>query len=256
MGKLDGKVAIITGGAGGIGKETAIRFLKEGAKVSLVDLSEESLSKVKEELNSYGELITVQADVTKEEDVKNYVQETTEQFGKIDILFNNAGITGKKTSLIETPVEAFDNVLAINTRGVFLGLKHVLPVMIKQENGSVINTSSVDGLRGSPELAPYAASKHAVVGLTKTAALEVADKNIRINSIHPSPVDTEMMRKIEAAANPDNPEAVKGDYSKAIPLGRYADSSDLASLVLFLASDDSKFITGSQYRIDGGMGAI
>ncbi|MGX8791815.1 SDR family NAD(P)-dependent oxidoreductase [Oceanobacillus sp. M60] len=256
MGKLNGKVALITGGSGGIGKETATTFLKEGAKVVLVDLFEESLNKVKEELESFGQVITVGADVSKEEDVKNYVQKTVEQFGQIDIFFSNAGITGKKTSLIEQTAENFDKVLAVNTRGVFLGLKYVLPIMIKQESGSVINTSSVDGLRGSPEMAPYAASKHAVVGLTKTAALEVSDNNIRINSIHPSPVNTEMMRSLEADTNPDDPESVKTTYSQAIPLKRYADSNDIVSLVLFLASDESKFITGSQYRVDGGMGAI
>jgi 3alpha(or 20beta)-hydroxysteroid dehydrogenase len=256
MGKLDGKVAIITGGAGGIGKEAAITFLKEGAKVVLVDLFVESLNKVKEEIDCYGELVIVQADVSKEEDVKNYVKKAVEQFGQIDIFFNNAGITGKKTPLIEQTVEDFDKVYAVNTRGVFLGLKHVLPVMIKQENGSVINTSSVDGLRGSPKLAAYAASKHAVVGLTKTAALEVARKNVRVNSIHPSPVNTQMMRSMEAEVNPDNPESVKEAISKAIPLGCYGDSSDIVALVSFLASDESKFITGAQYRVDGGMGAI
>lgn len=256
MGKLDGKVAVITGGAGGIGKEAAVTFLKEGAKVVLVDLFEDSLNKVKDELYSYGELVIVPADVSKEDDVKNYVQKAVEQFGQIDIFFNNAGITGKRTSLIEQTVEDFDKVYAVNTRGVFLGLKHVLPVMIKQEYGSVINTSSIDGLRGSPKMAAYAASKHAVVGLTKTAALEVARKNVRVNSIHPSPVDTQMMRSIEAEANPDNPESVKGAYSKAIPLGRYGDSSDIVALVSFLASDESKFITGAQYRVDGGMGAM
>lgn len=251
--RLDGKVAIITGAAGGIGEITAQLFLEEGAKVALVDMSEEALNEVEGFLSDYGGHISVIADVTKEEDVQNYVEKTKEAFGRIDILFNNAGITGDLTDLVDLEVEDFNNVLEINATGVFLGLKHVLPTMIEQESGSIINTSSVDGLRGSPGLSPYAASKHAVVGLTKSAALEVAEYGVRVNSVHPSPVETSMMDNLEAGM--EDVEDAKEEYTKDIPLGRYADPRDLASLVLFLASEDSKFITGSQYRIDGGMGA-
>lgn len=249
MKRLDEKVAIITGAAGGIGEATAKTFLEEGAKVALVDMDEESLDSLKDELDSLGDLMTIIADVTEEADVKNYVEKTKEAFGRIDILFNNAGITGDRTPLVDIDVEDFNQVLAINARGVFLGLKHVLPIMMDQESGSVINTSSVDGLRGSPELSPYSASKHAVVGLTKSAALEVADKGVRVNSIHPSPVDTDMMTGIE------DDDKGQEEFIEDIPLGRYAAPQDLAKLMLFLASDASEFITGSQYRIDGGMGA-
>lgn len=190
MGRLENKVAIITGAAGGIGKETAKAFLKEGAKVTLVDLDEEKLEEIKEDLSSFGELLVVPADVSKEDQVKNYVDKTVEVFGQVDVFFNNAGVTGDRTPLVDIELEDFDNLMAINVRGVFLGMKYVLPIMIEQERGSIINTSSVDGLRGSPELSPYSASKHAVVGLTKSAALEVAEKSVRVNSIHPSPVDT------------------------------------------------------------------
>lgn len=249
MGKLDGKVAIITGGAGGIGKETARTFLNEGAKVALVDLDEEALKDVENELNELGDILVIPTDVSDEEQVKNYVKETKEEFGRIDILFNNAGITGKRTPLVDIEMEDFDNLIDINVRGVFLGLKYVLPIMIEQESGSVINTSSVDGLRGSPELSPYSASKHAVVGLTKSAALEVAEKNVRVNSIHPSPVDTDMMKGVEGE------DKSQADFAKDIPLGRYAEPQEVTNVVLFLASDDSEFVTGSQYRVDGGMGA-
>lgn len=253
MGRLDGKVAIITGAAGGIGGETAKTFLEEGAKVVLVDMAEDDLKEVEEELSSYDDHISVIADVTNEDDVKNYVEKTKESFGSIDIFFNNAGITGIQTPLVELELEDFKNVLEVNAVGVFLGLKHVLPTMIEQESGSVINTSSVDGLRGSPGLSPYSASKHAVVGLTKSAALEAADHNVRVNSVHPAPVGGEMMDNLEEGAG--GGEEGKEAFLSQIPFGRYSESEDLAKLLLFLASDDSDFITGAQYRIDGGMGA-
>lgn len=250
---LNEKVAIITGAAGGIGIAAAELFLKEGAKVALVDLSEDALNEAVESLNNPDNILAITADVTKEADVKNYVAKTKDTFGRVDILFNNAGITGKPTDLMDIKLEDFENVLAINTTGVFLGLKHVLPLMTKQGSGSVINTSSVDGLRGSPGLSPYSASKHAVVGLTKTAALEVAEHGVRVNSIHPSPVDTTMMEGVEAGQ--EDAAGARKNFEATIPLGRYADAEHIAQLVLFLASDDSEFITGSQYRVDGGMGA-
>lgn len=249
MGRLQDKVAVITGGAGGIGKVTAKRFLDEGASVVLVDLFEDALAEAKKELGD--KVLTVQADVSKEEDVQKYVDKTVEQFGKIDIFFNNAGIEGKVAPITEQKVEDFDKVIAVNVRGVFLGLQKVLPVMIKQASGSIINTSSVAGLGGSPNVSPYITSKHAVVGLTKAAAVESAPHGIRVNSIHPSPVNTRMMRSLETGLEVD-----EATMAKSIPLGRYGESDDIASLVVFLASDESTFITGSQYRIDGGMAAL
>lgn len=254
MGKLDGKVAIVTGGAGGIGKATAKKFLEEGSKVVLVDISENALENTKTELESLGEVITVVANVGKEEDVKNYIIETVNKFGTIDILFNNAGIIGEKAPLHEQNVENIDNVYNVNVRSVFLGTKYALKVMMEKGEGSIINTASVDSFRGSPTQVAYALAKHAVVGITKTAALEVADYGIRVNSVHPSPVDTNIMKYVESES--ENAEEARSTYEKAIPLGRYAESEDVANLVLFLGSDESSFITGSQYRIDGGMGAL
>ncbi len=256
MKRLENKVAIITGGAGGIGKESAKRFLEEGAKVVLVDLFQDSLDQTKAELDKLGEVITIQADVSQEDDVKNYVDKTVEKFGKIDVFFNNAGIEGKVAPITEQKVEDLDKVLAVNVRGVFLGLKHVLVVMKEQGYGSVINTSSVAGLSGSPNVTPYIASKHAVVGLTKATAVEVAPYKVRVNSIHPSPVNTRMMRSLEEGFAPGQAEAAKADMEKSIPLGRYGESEDISNLVLFLASDESSFITGVQSRVDGGMGAL
>lgn len=255
MKRLDGKVAVVTGGAGGIGKKTAELFLKEGAKVLLVDLFSEALSKTKNELAPYGEVITATADVSKEEDTIQYVKAAVDHFGRIDIFFNNAGIEGKVAPLVEQTVEDFEKVMNVNVRGVFLGLKHVLPLMMKQGSGSIINTSSVAGLAGWPGITPYVASKHAVVGLTKNAALEAASANVRVNSIHPSPVNTRMMRTIEAGVGKDSLDDAKTSISQDIPLGRYGEVSDIANLVLFLASDESTFITGCQYRVDGGIGA-
>ncbi len=253
--RLEGKVAVITGGSGGIGKVVAKRFLDEGAKVVLVDLFQDALDEVKSELNS-NHVHTVQADVTSEDDVKKYVQEAVEKFGTIDVFFNNAGIEGKVQNIVDIALEDFEKVQHVNVRGVFLGLKHVIPVMTKAGSGSIINTSSVAGLGGTPGVAPYVTSKHAVIGLTKVAALEVAKDNIRVNSVHPSPVNTRMMRSLEAGFAPDNAEGAKEQFAAGIPLGRYGESEDIANLVLFLASDESSFITGSQYRIDGGMGAM
>ena len=255
MGKLVEKVAIITGGAGGLGKETAKSLLQEGAKVLIVDLFDEPLLKTKEELSKYGEILTVKADVSQESDVINYVKTAVDHWGKIDVFFNNAGIEGKYSSFVDTTVENFDKVMSVNVRGVFLGMKHVLPVMMAQKSGSIINTSSVAGLAGWGGITPYVASKHAVVGLTKNAALEAASANVRVNSIHPSPVNTRMMRSVEAGLLPGEAEAAKEAITKEIPIGRYGEPIDIAKLVLFLASDDSSFITGSQYRIDGGIGA-
>lgn len=256
MSRLANKIALITGGAGGIGKVTAKRFLEEGAKVVLVDLFQEPLNQAKAELEAFGEVIVIQADVSQEEDVKNYVKKTVEKFGRIDVFFNNAGIEGKVAPITEQKVEDLDKVLAVNVRGVFLGLKHVLAVMKEQGSGSVINTSSVAGLSGSPNVTPYIASKHAVVGLTKATAVEVAPYKVRVNSVHPSPVNTRMMRSLEEGFAPGQAEAAKADMEKSIPLGRYGESEDISNLVLFLASDESAFITGVQYRVDGGMGAL
>ncbi|WP_010532369.1 SDR family NAD(P)-dependent oxidoreductase [Lentibacillus jeotgali] len=257
MGRLKGKVAIITGAAGNLGKQAAEIFLSEGAKVSLVDLDRPKLEQVQNELSDENVFI-VEANVTKEEDVKNYVDQTVNKFGSVDIFFNNAGIIGEVGSIDQQSVDNFNKVLSINTMGIFLGMKHVIPVMKKQQQGSIINTSSVDGLRGSPNMAPYSASKHAVVGLTKTASLECAGNNIRVNSIHPAPVSGNMMKTVhqgQGTTQGNEEEQVEEEITKSIPLGHYADSKNIANLVLFLGSDESEFITGAEYRVDGGMGA-
>lgn len=253
MKRLQDKIALITGGAAGIGLATARLFLDEGASVVLVDLGKDDLAAAEEGLE--GDILTVTADVSSPDDTALYVRETLDRFGRIDVFFNNAGIEGKVAPLVKQKIEDFDRVMAVNVRGAFLGLQHVLPVMVAQKSGSIINISSIAGLKGSPNVAPYITSKHAVVGLTRAAAIEAAPDNVRVNSVHPSPVNTRMMRSLEDGFSPGHGDAVKDQLTATIPLGRYGESADIAALVLFLASDEAAFITGAQYPVDGGMAA-
>ncbi len=250
------KVIIITGAAGGIGKAVAKMFASEEAKLTLVDLNEEKLKEVARELNLKEENYLLQAiDVSKEEQVQSYVTQTKLTYGRIDVFINNAGIEGKVTPIINTLSEDLDAVLNINVKGVYYGLKYVLPIMMEQKSGSIINTSSVAGFIGSPGLAPYIASKHAVLGITKTAALEAADYNIRVNAVCPGPVENRMMRAIEEKAAPGHGNEVKQSFIANIPMKRYSTNEEVANLIYFLSSNKSSGITGASYRVDGGMGA-
>jgi NAD(P)-dependent dehydrogenase (short-subunit alcohol dehydrogenase family) len=246
MKRLKDKVAIITGG----GVATAKLFLEEGAKVMLVDVNQNLLKKAVADFKNPN-LSHCMADVSKAKDTENYVKQTLKEFGKIDIFFNNAGIEGCSKPLVDYPEDIFDKVIAINLKGVWLGCKHVLPKM--EEGGSVMITSSVAGLKGFAGLGAYVASKHGVIGIMRVAALESADRKIRVNSIHPGPVDNEMMRRIEKDISPENPDQVIKGFENMVPLKRYAESVEIANLALFLASDESAYITGSIHVIDGGM---
>lgn len=256
MTRLKDRTALVTGGAGGIGLETARVFLREGARVVLVDLAKAELASAAKSLGHRDRVLTIAADVSVPGDVARYVHETQDHFGRIDIFFNNAGTEGRVAPLTEQRIEDFDRVMAVNVRGAFLGLQEVLRVMIVQRAGSIINMSSIAGLKGSPNIAPYIASKHAVVGLTKAAATEAARYGVRVNSVHPSPVNTRMARALEEGLKPDHADDVRQQLKRNIPLGRYGETADVANLVLFLASDDSDFITGAQYSVDGGMAAV
>lgn len=250
MKKLENKVAVITGGSGAIGSTAAELFLREGAKVVIVDINEEALKQTAQAFNSPN-ISYIQADVSKSADVQKYVRNAVNTFGKIDVFFNNAGIEGVVKPITEYPEEEFDRLIGINVKGVWLGIKYMLPEM--NDGGSIINTSSVAGLMGSPSMTAYVASKHAVIGITRTVAHEAAPRGIRVNSVHPSPVNNRMMRSLEDGYAPGQGEAVKKGFEDTIPLKRYATNEDIANGVLFLASDDSKFITGSKLIIDGGM---
>ncbi len=250
MGRLEGKVALITGGTGGIGMAAAKLFLNEGAKVVLVDNNMEAFEETSASLEHENVSFCL-ADVSTAEDTIKYLNHTLQIFGKIDIFFANAGIEGLSKPIADYPEAIFDKVVEVNLKGVWLGCKYILPKM--ENGGSVIITSSVAGLKGFANMSAYVATKHAIVGLMKVAAAENANRKIRVNTLHPGPVDNEMMRRIESNMSPDSPSTVMEGFEAAVPFGRYATSNEIAEMALFLASDDSKYITGCTHLVDGGM---
>ncbi len=248
-----GKVALITGGGGGIGRAAALGFAERGARVIVVDRDATLGQGTVDILRQQGRDATfIQADVTQSADVQAYVKATLDAYGRIDCFFNNAGIEGAVTPIYDYPEEMFDRVIGVNLRGVFLGLKYVLPVMLRQGSGAVVNTASIAGLVGGPGMSAYVASKHAVLGLTKSASADVAAAGVRVNAVCPGPVDTRMMRSLEQQRNPANPDAVIDANRAAIPTGRYATAEEVANLVIYLCSDLAGSITGSHMVIDGG----
>jgi NAD(P)-dependent dehydrogenase (short-subunit alcohol dehydrogenase family) len=256
---FDGKVVLITGATGGIGGAAATLFAKNGAKLALVTSREGNLEKLDGLVRDLGlseeSYINMAVDVRKEQEVKNCVKKTVGKFGRIDIFINNAGTEGKFALIRSVQEEDLQWVLDVNVKGVLFGLKYVIPVMEAERSGCIVNVSSVAGFIGSPGMAPYIASKHAVNGITKTAALECAEAGIRVNAVCPGPVNNRMMRSIEAGASPDRPQAVRSSFIESIPMKRYAESGEVADLILFLSSDRAKYLTGNTYRIDGGMAA-
>lgn len=254
MGRLEGRVAVITGGAGAIGLAAAQAFLREGARVLLVDLDEAALQEASKEIDGSASSY-VAADVTRPEDVQRYVQAAVARFGGIDVLVLNAGIEGVVKHIPEYPLEVFDKVIAVNVRGVWLGLKYGMPEIGKRGGGAVIITSSIAGLKGVPGLSAYVTSKHAVIGMMRVAALEGAPLGIRVNTVNPAPIDTRMMRSLEEGFAPDAPAQAKEDIAANLPLKRYGTPQEVANLMLFLASEESRFCTGGVYMVDGGSSA-
>ena len=252
-----GKVALVTGGGNGIGRATSVAFARQGAKVVVVDRDEAGAQATVGIIRqNNGDAVAVTADVTKVADVKAYVKAAVETYGRIDCFFNNAGIEGKLAPTAEYDEAMFDAVIGVNVRGVFLGLRHVLPEMIRQGGGSIVNTASVAGLVGTPGMPAYVASKHAVIGLTKTAAGEVARQGIRVNAVCPGPVDTRMIHSLGSQLSPGDPTAFRQRYESALPTGRYTTPEEIANMVLFLCSDLASNITGGQYVVDGGRTAV
>jgi len=254
MSRLAGKIAIITGGAAGIGLAAAKLFVAEGAEVLLVDVQRAQLDAAAAELGSDNAIAMV-ADVSDAAQTRAYVDAAVERWGRVDILFANAGIEGKVASLTDYPLDEYVRVMAVNVRGVFLGLQAVFPIMLKQGGGSIVITSSLGGLKGTPRIGPYIASKHAVVGLMKTAALEGAAHGIRVNTINPAPIATRMIQSLEQQWAPNAPEKIKARMETGVPMHRYGTPEEVARLALFLASDESSYCSGTSFPIDGGMSA-
>ncbi len=252
--RFAGKVVVITGAAGGIGRATAERFASEGADIVAVDLADSPLDDTLEAVRRLGrQAIAVGTDVTAAADVQRYAREADAKFGKIDVLVQNAAILGPNHPLEDYPEQAFDKVMAINARGVWLGMKAVVPIMKRNGGGAIVNTASTAALAASPFIIAYGASKHAVAGMTQTAAVELAPHGIRVNAICPGPTATEMMRGAERGYNPDDPDQAHEAWRQSVPLQRYAEPPEMAAAIAFLASDDASYITGSVYTVDGGL---
>lgn len=251
MDRLQGKVAVITGGAGGIGQAAGKLFAAEGAQVLLVDVNESALAHAVAATGS-NQVSYLVADVTSAADNQTMIDTATERYGGVDVLLANAGIEGDVVPITEYDEARFEQVLNVNVKGVFLGLKSAIPAMRARGGGSVVITSSVAGVKGAAGVSAYVTSKHAVIGLMRTAALECAPMNIRVNTVNPSPVETQMMRRLEEGLLPGAAEAAKGSMVATIPLNRYGSPEEIARVMLFLASDDSAWVTGSVYMADGG----
>lgn len=253
--RLSGKVAIITGGAGAVGRAAAALFVQHGASVVLVDSNEAGLERAVHAIGRDG-ASGVAADVTSPADTQRYVQFGLERHGRIDVFLANAGIEGQPLLIPECPIEEFDRVMSVNVRGVFLGLQQIIPAMANHGGGSIVITSSMFGYKGaSIGSAAYTTSKHAVVGLMRSAALECASLGIRVNTVHPAYLDGPMMQRVTDTMEPEAREKFRQRLQKQIPLGRFGLPDDVAQLMLFLASDDSRFCTGGVYPVDGGMSA-
>jgi len=255
MEKLKDKVIIITGAADGLGLATALEAVKNGAILSLIDLNEASLIQAQELiLKEYPEskLLTISGDVGDLATSVRYTEETMKAFGRIDGLYNNAGIIGGTTSIDEFDPEAFNKTVNINLNGVFYGLKSVIPIMKKQQYGRIVNAASVGGLRGVLNSAAYVATKHAVVGLTKTAAAEVASSGVAVNAIAPGAIKTSMMRGFFEQTNPENPQQAESEFAKNNPSKRLGLPEEVAKLVVFLLSEDCSYVNGQVIAIDGG----
>jgi NAD(P)-dependent dehydrogenase (short-subunit alcohol dehydrogenase family) len=247
--RLRGKVAVITGGAGSIGAATARLFVAEGARVVITDVDERAAGELAAGLGDHA--AAHQGDVTDSADVKAAVDLAVKRFGGLDVAFANAGVFGTIANVADYPEDVFDQVMAVNVRGAFLLARHALAAM--RDGGSLILNSSVVGLTSDPGICAYAASKHALVGLARTAAKEMAPRGIRVNSLHPGPVDNRFQHAIEVTATGLDERGAASAFEEMIPLGRHARPDEIAAAALFLAGDESAFLTGAAVPVDGGM---
>jgi NAD(P)-dependent dehydrogenase (short-subunit alcohol dehydrogenase family) len=250
--RLSGKVAIVTGATGGIGEATAKRFLEEGASVMLVGRSDAKLNATNDRLSGLGPTATAVAEAADEAAIAGAVAGAVDAFGGVDILLANAGTEGVIGPIEDQTIKNFEDVFRTNVIGVWLAMKYCVEPMKKRGQGSMVALSSVAGVIGVPAGGPYFASKHAVCGLVKVAALELAAFNIRVNAIGPGPIDNRMIRSIETQIAPDHADAVREGILQTIAMKRYGKNDEVANLALFLASDESTYCTGSIHMIDGG----
>lgn len=249
---MAGRVALVTGAARGIGLSTVRLLSAEGVRVAAFDLPGSDWTDIKEATENSALLI--EGDVGDPSDWERSMSLTLTRFSQLDILVNNAGTSGSICALTDYDDDVFDSVMRVNAKGVFLGLKHGARAM-GNRGGNIVNVSSVSGIGGGRFTIGYTASKHAVVGMTKLAATELASKNIRVNAVCPAPTSTEMVFAMERNQSPDDPEAVRRVMTRMIPLGRYGEPSEIASVIVFLASDASSFMTGTAVPVDGGLKA-
>lgn len=255
MKNFENRTFIVTGAAMGLGLAAAKELASKGANLTLVDFNETALNEASKEigkLSPAGKIITVTADVSKEEAVKNYVDETLKTFGRIDGLYNNAGIEGKQAGMTAYDVAIFKKVIDINLMGVYYGMRYVIPVMQKQKYGRIVNVASVGGIRGVLNQVPYVASKHAVSGMTKNAALEYGRDGINTNAIAPGAILTPMVAEAFRQVNPADPKAAEAEYAKANPTKRLGLPEEVAKVVAFLLSEDASYVNGQTIAIDGG----
>jgi 3alpha(or 20beta)-hydroxysteroid dehydrogenase len=249
---FESQVAVITGAANGFGLAVAERLAAEGARLVLVDRDADALAAAAEKLGG----VAVVADVSVEGDVDGYVRSAVDAYGRIDLFFNNAGIEGRMAPMTELSVADFDRVWSVNARGVFMGLRAVLKVMKAQNSGVIVNTASMAAIKGAATFSPYIASKHAVLGITKSAALEAAPYGIRVNCVAPGHFDTRMGRDLTHQINPDDPDAVFRAVGESVPYGkRYGTAAEVANLVLWLLSSEAEYVSGALYLIDGALNA-
>jgi len=254
MARLFGKIAIVTGASGGIGSAAVRLFVEQGAQVLAVDKHEDAIATALEGLDANA-VSYFAADVTKEAEVDAYTQAAITRYGGIDVVLLNAGVLGDLLPLTEYPVEMFDQVTTVNMRGPWLGMRAAFPHLKRRGGGSIVLTSSVQGLSAIQHTSGYTASKHAVVGMMRGAALEGAQFNIRVNTVHPGLTDTRMMGSLhdQLAEGEQAPQDVMDAWATSVPMRRYARPSEIANLMLFLASDESSYCTGSTYVVDGGL---
>ncbi|ACT93070.1 glucose 1-dehydrogenase [Dyadobacter fermentans] len=255
MKRLENKVIVITGAAMGLGFATALEAARNGAALSIIDYNAESLEKAKAEIQSRYPDINVLAsvaDVSDETAVKKYVDDTVAEFGRIDGFYNNAGIEGRQAPMVEYDLDVFKKVVDINLMGVYYGLKYIIPVMQKQEYGRIVNVASVGGIRGVMNQTPYVATKHAVSGITKNAALEYGRYGILTNAIAPGAILTPMVAEAFRQVNPADPKQAEDHYAQSNPTKRLGLPEEVGKLVVFLLSEDCSYVSGQVIAIDGG----